>query len=144
MVVAMGFSTSTWAPAFRKARTISAWVTAGEQTLTRSTLPSKFAPVGDGRHSHDGPWPWRRISAIGIGDGEQFDVFAALAQGVVFGGVMMAEDAGADDGGFQRSIFRHAAAKKQGWKSPTNLGAYKGPQGSKAASKQILRLVTNG
>ena len=39
MVVAMGFSTSTWAPAFRKARTISAWVTAGEQMLTRSTLP---------------------------------------------------------------------------------------------------------
>ncbi len=36
----MGFSTSTWLPEFRKARTISAWLTAGEQTDTRSTLPS--------------------------------------------------------------------------------------------------------
>ena len=37
---------------------------------------------------------------------------------LIFGGVVMPEDAGADNSGFQRSIFRHAAAKKQMWNSP--------------------------
>ena len=55
---------------------------------------------------------------IGIGDGEQFDAFAGLAQAFVFGGMMMAENAGADHGSFQRSIFRHAAAEKQGVEVP--------------------------
>ena len=64
--------------------------------------------------------PWRGDLGAGIGNGEKFDVFAALAQGLVFGGVMAAEDAGANDGGFQRSIFRHAAAQKQDMKLPND------------------------
>ena len=35
---------------------------------------------------------------IGIGDGEQFDIPAGLAKRLVFGGMVMTEDAGADDG----------------------------------------------
>ena len=70
-VVAMGFSTSTWAPAFRKARTMAAWVTAGEQIETRSTLPSKLAPVGHGQHAILGGGGAADFGA-GIGDGEQF------------------------------------------------------------------------
>ena len=77
MVVAMGFSTSTWAPAFRKARTISAWVTAGEQMLTRSTLPSKFTPIGDHRAAMMGLGLGAHVG-IGIGNGKQLDVFAGL------------------------------------------------------------------
>jgi hypothetical protein len=81
-------------------------------------LAQQFTPVGNngaavmrlGLGAHVG---------IGIGNGEQLDVFAApfssnLAQGLVFGGVMMAEHTGANDGSLQRSIFGHAAAKKQG------------------------------
>ena len=55
---------------------------------------------------------------IGIGDGEQFDVFAGLAQGLVFGSVVMPEHASANDGSLQRSIFRHAATQKQGLEVP--------------------------
>ena len=108
MVVAMGFSTSTWAPALRKARTISAWVMAGEQMLTRSTLPSNSrqsatasTPIGGGGAAHIG---------AGIGDREEFNIVPGFGQGAVFGGVMAAEGACPDDGGFQGTLFRHAAA----------------------------------
>ena len=40
---------------------------------------------------------------------------------------MMTEHAGADDGGFQRSIFRYTAAKEQGLGTPaTNLEPIRG------------------
>jgi hypothetical protein len=66
---------------------------------------------------------------IGIGDGKKLNApaglaFTALAQGFVFGGVVMAENARTDYGSFQRSTFRHAAAQKQGLGSPVNIGAY--------------------
>jgi hypothetical protein len=62
---------------------------------------------------------------IGIGDGEQLDIFAGQAKAFVFGGVMMAEHASADHGSFQRSIFRHAATQKQGLEVPNEVRAYK-------------------
>ena len=44
----------------------------------------------------------------------------ALAQRLVFGGVVMSEDPCAHDGSFQRSTFRHAASEKQEMEFPNN------------------------
>jgi hypothetical protein len=57
---------------------------------------------------------------IGIGDSEQGNAFAALAQCFVFGGVVMPEDPSADNSSFQRSSFRHAAAEKQDVEFPND------------------------
>ena len=57
---------------------------------------------------------------------KQLDAFSGLGQAFVLGGMMMAKHAGADHGSFQRSIFRHAAAQKQGFGIPErNLAAIK-------------------
>ena len=49
--------------------------------------------------------------------GEKLDIlagpFSALGQHLVFGGMVMAEHTGADDGSLQRSIFGHAATEEQ-------------------------------
>jgi len=50
---------------------------------------------------------------IGIGDGEEFHALTGVAQGLVFGGMVMAEHTGADNGSLQRSIFGHAATQEQ-------------------------------
>jgi predicted lipid-binding transport protein (Tim44 family) len=57
---------------------------------------------------------------IGVGNAKQADVFAALAQRLVFGGVVMSEDPCAHDSSFQRSTFRHAASEKQEMEFPNN------------------------
>ena len=84
----------------------------GRADADQIDLAQQLAPVGDGLAAIMRLGLGAHIGT-GIGNGEQFDAFAGLAQRLVFGGVMMAEHAGANDGSFQRSIFRHAAAKKQ-------------------------------
>jgi hypothetical protein len=58
---------------------------------------------------------------IGVGDGEKLDAFAILAQAFVLGGMVVPKHAGANDGSFQRSTFRHAAAEKQGLEVPGEM-----------------------
>ena len=103
-LVAIGFSTRTWAPELRNARTIVEWVTAGVQMLTRSTLPSSS------RQSATACTPWvasERLAhfGIGIGDGDKLDAVEAA----ILRGVMTAERTGADDGGLERTFVTHAA-----------------------------------
>src|SRR4029078_8730340 len=55
---------------------------------------------------------------IGTGNGKTLALPRGKAQRLVFGGVMMTEDASADHGSFQRSIFRHTAADEQNLEFP--------------------------
>ena len=58
---------------------------------------------------------------IGVSDCQQFNVFAALGEAFVFGGVVMTKYACADNSGFQRSIFWHATSEKQGLGVPSEI-----------------------
>ncbi len=104
----MGFSTSTWAPALRKARTIGGMGDGGRADADQIHLAQKFAPVGDGRHAILLGGPGADLG-IGIGDGEQLDARRWTAY---LAAVMAAERACADDGGFERSLFRDVAAEE--------------------------------
>ena len=82
-------------------------------------LAQQFTPVRDGGAAMMGLGLGAHLG-IGVGDGKQGNVFAALAQRLVFGGVVMPEDPCAHDSSFQRSTFRHAAAEKQDVEFPNN------------------------
>ena len=95
----------------------------GRADADQIDLAQKLAPVGNGSAAMMGLCLGQHFN-IGIGDGQQLNAPAGLAQGFVFGGMMVAENARTDYGSFQRSTFRHAAAQKQGVSSPVNIGAY--------------------
>ena len=83
----------------------------GRADADQIDLAQQLAPIGHDLASMlggDGGAGLRRW----IGDGEQLDI-AVLGQGRIFGGMVTAEGTRPDDGGFQRTRFRHTTTKKQ-------------------------------
>ena len=100
-------------------------------------LAQQLAPVGHGQHAMLGGDGAADIGA-GIGDGEQLDA----RNGTIFGAMVTAKGADADDGSLERPLFRNAAADEHSEPLVIKPGSLKARAESQGTTHKMFRLVT--